>query len=218
MGENVWTNKSFTVTGDGRHTLSWLYVKDEEGNGDGEDCAWLDNVVWAADDPLPPLDAAATDSDAKAIIAGLSDVRLSDEIGGTTAYTAFRSWVDNNSLSHALVKDAPNAWLSYMLDAPLLMAKTTALTSEDIVIESIEPSSETAGAFELVVDIASAEIGAAARLAETLGVEGAPVLDESAFTSEGLFVTLERTADGKVKATVVPEGTPPTFFLRVKVK
>ena len=156
MGENVWTNKSFTVTGDGRHTLSWLYVKDEEGNGDGEDCAWLDNVVWAADDPLPPLDAAATDSDAKAIIAGLSDVRLSDEIGSTTAYMAFRSWVDNNCLSHALVKDAPNAWLSYMLDAPLLMAKTTALTSEDIVIESIEPSSETAGAFELVVDIASA--------------------------------------------------------------
>jgi len=218
MGENVWTNKSFTVSGDGRHTLSWLYVKDEEGNGDGEDCAWLDKVVWAADDPLPPLDAAATDSDAKAIIAGLSDVRLSDEIDGTTAYTAFRSWVDNNSLSHALVKDAPNAWLSYMLDAPLLMAKTTALTGEDIVIETIEPSSDTVGAFELVVDIADAEIGVAARLAETLGVEGTPALDESAFSSEGLFVTLERTTDGKVKATVMPEGTPPTFFLRVKVK
>jgi hypothetical protein len=31
MGENAWTNKSFTVTDDGRHTLSWLYVKDEEG-------------------------------------------------------------------------------------------------------------------------------------------------------------------------------------------
>ena len=108
--------------------------------------------------------------------------------------------------------------MAYDKKCRCFMAKTTALTGEDIIIESIEPSSETAGAFELVVDIADAEIGTAARLVETLGVEGAPVLDESAFTSEGLFVTLERTADGKVKATVVPEGTPPTFFLRVKVK
>ena len=31
-------------------------------------------------------------------------------------------------------------------------------------------------------------------------------------------VTLERTADGKAKATVTPEGSPTSFFLRVKVK
>jgi len=28
----------------------------------------------------------------------------------------------------------------------------------------------------------------------------------------------QRTDDGKAKATVTPNGTPPTFFLRVKVK
>ena len=217
MGENAWTEKSFTVTGDGRHTLSWLYVKDEEGSGEGEDCAWLDNVEWTADDPLPALDVAATDSDAEAIIAGLSDVRLSGEITNTTAYAAFRSWVDGKNLSHALVKDAPNAWLSYVLDAPGLMAKE-ALTSEDVVIESIEPSGTAAGAFELVVDIGEAEIGTAARLAEALGVEGSAELNESAFSSEGLTVTLQRTADGKTKATVTPEGAPTSFFLRVKVK
>ena len=125
--------------GDGRHTLSWLYVKDEDGSGDGEDCAWLDNVVWTADDPLPPLDVVATDNDAKAVIAGLSDVRLAGEIGGTAAYSTFRDWVDGNGLSHALVRDAPNARLSYVLDAPGLMAKAS-LTSEDVVIESIAPS------------------------------------------------------------------------------
>lgn len=218
MGENTWTEKSFAVSGDGRHTLSWLYVKDDEGNGGGEDCAWLDNVVWTADDPLPSLDGTATGSDVQAIIAGLSDARLSEEIGGTTAYTAFRSWVDNNSLSHALVKDAPNAWLSYVLDAPGLMAKSAALASEDVVIESIEPSGAVTGAFDIVVGIGGAEIGTAARLAAALGVEGATELDESAFSSEGLAVTLERTAAGKVKATIMPEGTPPRFFLRVKVR
>lgn len=43
-------------------------------------------------------------------------------------------------------------------------------------------------------------------------------LNESAFSSEGLTVTLQRTADGKAKVTVTPDGTPPSFFLRVKVK
>lgn len=47
---------------------------------------------------------------------------------------------------------------------------------------------------------------------------GAVELNESAFSSEGLPVTLERTTDGKAKATVTPSGTPPAFFLRVSVK
>ena len=116
------------------------------------------------------------------------------------------------------MKDAPNAWLSYALDAPAVMAKAAPFASEDIVIESMEPSSAANGAFDLVVDIADAEIGEGALLAEALGVEGAAELNESVFSSEGLSVTLERTADGKAKATVTPVGAPPLFFLRVKVK
>ena len=71
---------------------------------------------------------------------------------------------------------------------------------------------------ELVVNIVDAEIGEGARLVEVLGVEGATELKESAFSSEGLAVTLERTADGKAKATVAPDGAPPSFFLRVGVR
>lgn len=218
MGDADWTEKMFTVTGDGRHVLSWLYVKDEEGDGGGADCAWLDNVVWTPDDPLPPLDVSATDNDAQAIVAGLSDVRLFDKIGSTAAYAAFRNWVDGNGLSHALVKDAPEAWLSYALDAPGLMAKPEPLASDDVVIESIAPSSAADGAFDLAVSIGGAEIGEGARLAEVLGIEGAAELDESAFSSEGLTVSLGRTDDGKSKATVTPDGAPPAFFLRVRVK
>ncbi len=40
----------------------------------------------------------------------------------------------------------------------------------------------------------------------------------AAFSAEGLTFSLERTSDGKVKATVTPEGAPPSFFLRVKVR
>ena len=98
------------------------------------------------------------------------------------------------------------------------MAKATALANEDVLIESIVPSSTVAGTFGLVVNIADAEIGEGARLADALGVEGATELKESLFLPEGLTVTLERTADGKTKATVTPGGAPPAFFLRVKVK
>ena len=34
----------------------------------------------------------------------------------------------------------------------------------------------------------------------------------------GLTFSLQRTADGKIMATVTPAGSPPSFFLRVKVK
>ena len=98
------------------------------------------------------------------------------------------------------------------------MAKATPLASEDIVIESIEPSVVTSGAFDLVVDIAGEEIGTAARLAEVLGVEEATDRSESAFSSEGLSFALQRTGDGKIKATVTPAGLPPGFFLGGKIK
>ena len=218
MGDADWTEKTFTVTGDGQHVLGWLYVKDEEGNGGGEDCAWLDCVSWTAADPLPALDVATIDSDVAAIVGGLSDVRLSEKIVGTAAYGAFRAWVDGKGLSHTAVRDAPNAWLSYALDAPGLMAKATPIASEDVVIESIESSVVTSRAFDLIVDIAGVEIGTAANLAEVFGVEGATELNDSAFSSDGLSFDFQRTADGKVKVTVTPEGMPPKFFLRVKVK
>ena len=113
------------------------------------------------------------------------------------------------------------AALSYALDAPSLMAKNLPLASEDVVIESIEPSSATAGALDLVVNIADAEIGedaTSARLAEVFGVEGATELNESAFSSEGLTVTIQRTTDGKAKVIVAPVGSPSSFFMRVRVK
>ena len=43
--DSRWERKSFAL-GEGQHTLSWVYEKDEEGSS-GADCAWLDEVVWA---------------------------------------------------------------------------------------------------------------------------------------------------------------------------
>ena len=61
-GEVDWTNVAFNVVGDGTHTLSWEYHKDSEGSA-GEDCAWLDEVIWMPSGgtipELTPAQAAA---------------------------------------------------------------------------------------------------------------------------------------------------------------
>ena len=44
-GETNWTNAVFAVEGAGDHRLVWAYVKDSEVS-EGDDCAWLDTVVW----------------------------------------------------------------------------------------------------------------------------------------------------------------------------
>ena len=45
-GEKDWTNEVFAVSGEGPHTLKWMYQKNENGLTQGEDCAWLDEVKW----------------------------------------------------------------------------------------------------------------------------------------------------------------------------
>ena len=213
-GDSGWKHKLVTV-GAGQHTISWVYEKDEEG-AEGEDCAWLDAVMCIPAGAFPEV---VDNSEIVVALAGTVDeTKLATHITTKSEYDTFRSWVDSKGLSHDLVKDAPNAWLSYVLDAPGLMAKAAPVASEDVVIESIEPSNATAGAFDLVVNIAGAEIGEGARLPEALGVEGAAELSESAFSSDGLTVSILRTADGKVKAAVTPDGAPPAFFLRVRVR
>jgi len=45
-GITDWSNKVFTVSGDGAHSLKWVYRKNDNGVTEGDDCAWLDEVTW----------------------------------------------------------------------------------------------------------------------------------------------------------------------------
>ena len=65
IGDETWTTKTFEVTGEGSHTLTWAYVKDDSGDGDGEDCAWLDEVVWM---PTPSTDVTVDVGDGKSVV------------------------------------------------------------------------------------------------------------------------------------------------------
>ena len=46
MGGNIqWANVCLKVSGNGDHTVRWVYEKDKSGSG-GKDCVWLDEIVW----------------------------------------------------------------------------------------------------------------------------------------------------------------------------
>ena len=65
-GEIGWTNMVVSIEGIGEHTVRWTYVKDDDGISSGEDCAWLDEVVWTPRGP-------AIEGDDKATIEGDSE-------------------------------------------------------------------------------------------------------------------------------------------------
>ena len=44
-GWRDWEDFTIPVESDGSHTIEWVYTKDGSVS-DGEDCGWIDNVVW----------------------------------------------------------------------------------------------------------------------------------------------------------------------------
>ena len=189
-GVTEWQNVSFVFGDESKHTIRWEFVKDdydEEGSAFA-DSAWVCGVSWVCNDPIPAIEESTELGWALSL--AQDKEKLSDKLTSVAAYQTFRNWVDGKGLGHATVAASPNAWLSYALDAPGLMAKATPIASEDVTIDAIVPSSSTSGTFDLVVGIASAEIGAAANLADVFGVEGATELNEAAFSTEGLTVNL----------------------------
>ena len=107
--------------------------------------------------------------------------------------------------------------MSFSLNATGLMV---AIRNGDLKIDSIAPSGK-AGNIDIVFSLANANVGPTAieaRLKTLFELEGATSLGKKSFTSASLIFSLSPTADGRVKATVAPEGAPASFFLRVKVR
>ena len=230
MGENTWTNKSFTVIGDGKHTLSWLYVKDEEGNGDGEDCAWLDEVTWKPADPIPPV---TSDDEVAEALAGTTDADIAANVTNAAQYAAYRDWalsVTNATTTAQSIKDSARAWLSYALGADALIGKE--LTSDDIRIVSFgasdrgdgDASSAVTGRppyqFKFEVEIDGVNIGGGSvaeemlkeNLKKVLGIEGAATLAPEAFSPDNIEITFDAPVDGKARFTatrrLAEDGSP----------
>ncbi|MBQ9430187.1 MAG: chitobiase/beta-hexosaminidase C-terminal domain-containing protein [Kiritimatiellae bacterium] len=68
-GMHGWGKVSCDITGDGRHTLRWTYIKDVS-DADGLDCVWLDDVEWQV---AGVADAPYVEDDAVFELAGNKD-------------------------------------------------------------------------------------------------------------------------------------------------
>lgn len=164
---------------------------------------------------FPELDSQATPASVAEALSGATDESLPEHITDIEAYSEFRTWA--TSVGAATVKASSTAWMSYALD---LAAIIPTPQDGDLVIDDVSIDSD--GTLEAVFSLKDVNIGSAAleaRLKTVFGVEGAATLDESAFSSDNVGLSLEPTGDGRVRATVIPpEGAGNAYFMRMKIK
>ena len=95
-GETDWAERVLSFDG-GVNTVKWVYDKDRTG-AEGEDCAWIDEVVWTPSGSIPIVaEDAAPETVTNAIeAAGFADSGVKDVIGGSAAeYIAFKNWAQS---------------------------------------------------------------------------------------------------------------------------
>ena len=196
-----------------------------------EDISYMFPALGAAEieEAFPWIDSGA-ESEIAAALNDSRDVGLTN-IADIATYQAFVSWAQSvggygQSLGQtkAMVKDSPNAWLSFALDAPSLIEDE--LMSGDVAIVSFEPTGES-GTFSLEVAVDGVDIGGGTvdettlkkNLKKVLGIEGAPTPTPCEFTSDGIDIAVDAPVDGKAKLTVIPPAdSDGAFFMRVNVK
>jgi hypothetical protein len=223
-GEIDWRRVSFKIVGDGLHNIEWRYEKDKIVDA-GEDCAWIDEVVWSPEDPIPELGASATASEVAAALDGSADANLAENIKTAAEYAAYRTWaLKLGGVTPREVKDSPNAWLSFALDADELIA--AAPKEGDIVIDTFE-SAANEDAFEFTVKIDGIEVGdnaLEANIRKVFDIEGVEKLVSGGvgFSSDNVEVNAAAPENGNVKFTVTPKMENgeklSSFFIRVKMK
>ena len=166
-------------------------------------------------DPIPELASGETAADA---LVDSADSMLSIKVTTKKEYAAFRYWVEDRSLVHKDVKESPNAWLAYVLDSPELIAKEGAVENKDFKVDKLDMLNGSAGGMDFTFGIEDTVVGEEAEIDEAFEIEGSETLDDSSFSTDGLQFSLDRTADGRVKATVTPPSGKTTYFIRVKIK
>ena len=218
-GDKDWTNEVFSVTGDGTHTLQWVYQKNDNSMTQGEDCAWLDEVTWTPTDPLPEITGA---SEIKAVLAKAGDeVRLRANLTTVTEYGAFRAWADQNSLDHQGVKDSVHAWAAFALGANRLFVSEPRITISDLSVNDGTSNMLTVRKFSVKVGV-NDDDGIAAVDAEKMAAMFEATTDLTDWTGNAKIIPyisdITQDQQGIMSFVVTPDGMPQSFFLRVKVK
>ena len=187
-------------------------------------------TVTAPTDPIPELPSDATSADVRVALAGSADSRLAENITDISTYAAYRGWAhgakgaDGKPVGAEAVKSSDRAWFSFAIDSPKLIEQ--GITGDNVKIQDFAMSLN-GGQFDFTVGIDDVEIGIAAtqeRLKTVFGIEGASILDDSAFSADSLTLETAAPENGKVRLTAKPaapktdtDSAASAFFLRVRV-
>ena len=228
-GEKDWTNETFVVLGTGMHTLKWVYQKNENGMTAGEDCAWLDEVVWVPYIDLIPavaVDAAPEVVTNAVAAAGFADAAVKEVIGWSAAeYNAFKTWADGvkGVTGDALAGEAAvvanaHAAAAYLLGAERLFENEPTVEIGELAIVDGESAGTTAMTVavtvkdgESAVAVSVANVAAMFEATSDLGDwDGAAKLTPT--------VTVSGTdSNGKMTFNILPGvGLGTRAFLRIK--
>ena len=234
-----WVECTFFVEGAGRHTLAWSYIKDVSG-AEGEDCAWLDSIVWtpsATADTIPEIAPdAAPETVANAIdSAGFADADVKDVIGGSAAeYNAFKTWAGSvkhpggspssaTAAGEAAVVANTNAAAAFLLGAERLFENAPKVEIGEVVVGNGEEAGGGQGASrptEVTVSVTVRDGEEAVRCAaekvkemfEATGDLG----DWTGAAKLTPTVSVEAGEGATMRFKVTPgDGTVPRAFLRI---
>ena len=103
-------------------TIRWTYEKDESELG-GNDCVWIDTVIWTPTETIPLIADGSSAEVVNAAVdtANFADASVKAAIGGSaSAYKAFKVWASGVAGGEAAVVASTNAAVSYMLGAERL--------------------------------------------------------------------------------------------------
>ena len=128
-----WSNVVVKVSGRGTHTLKWTYLKNASKSA-GDDCAWLDEIVWEAD----------AETEVVPTVAELAEVfgEESDVVKGVkdeAQLAAFNQFLKDSAIASASDLSAgQKTWayqsfkLSEIMTAPRLVDDEPVLKFDDI--------------------------------------------------------------------------------------
>ena len=173
-------------------------------------------AVWSIV-PIPELGDNATESEVASALSGVRDSALAANIKNGSGYRAFRNWAVGKGLNLQNVKDSPNAWLSYALDADKLIEGEIA--DGDLRVESFTPGGED-GIFDMKVRVADASLGPAAaleNLVRAFVVEGTPSLTD-VFSVEKVAVEFGEPENGAATFSILPREIGNAFFVRTRLR
>jgi len=204
------------------YTLSQVFVMDDIGwrDGNGQRLeTWHEKLVVFA--PYPFLGDNPTPSQIAGVLEYSMDERITSRIINGSDYNSYRTWVDRvcgtDFSKRESVENSDHAWLSFALDANVLIADTP--KQGDLRIDGFKASA-TSGAFDFEISIEGITVGeeaTATNLAEIFGIEGAE-MPNGDYTSNDVELTFGTPANGKVKCTARPkDATKTSFFMKVKM-